>query len=135
MAAKGSLSGTVLKTSGSLLYMSAAPCEIPQWGTADAEFKVPSIENPELAHIISLKPGVGPNIATHVSPTASISSMFDFLPFRSIRLLCFKSSPYFSVTLVLADTVFPYGPADENSSPCSRTQNDLSGFSWWMPAE
>ena len=70
MAAKGSLSGTVLKTSGSLLYMSAAPCEIPQWGTADAEFKVPSIEDPELAHIISLNPREGPNMATHASPTA-----------------------------------------------------------------
>ena len=30
-----------------------------QWGTADAEIQVPSVENPELSKVLPLKPGVG----------------------------------------------------------------------------
>ena len=43
-----------------------------QWGTADAEYKAPSVENPELTkfNVLPLKPVVGQNIATHASPTA-----------------------------------------------------------------
>ena len=57
----------------------------PQWGTADTEIRVPSAENPELSKVIlSLKPGVGQNIALCASPTARISafliSTFSFLP-------------------------------------------------------
>ena len=32
---------------------------LPQWGTADAEIKVPSVENPELTNVNPLKPGAG----------------------------------------------------------------------------
>ena len=42
----------------------------PQWGTADAQIKVPSAENLELSCVLALKPGVGQNIAMHASPTA-----------------------------------------------------------------
>ena len=28
---------------------------VPQWGTANAEIKVPSVENPELTHVFPLK--------------------------------------------------------------------------------
>ena len=52
------------------------PSEFAQWGAADAEVKVHSVENPELANVLSLYPGVGQNIATHASPTAGISSLF-----------------------------------------------------------
>ena len=46
-----------------------SPSEFAQWGTADAEVKVHSVENPELANVLPLKPGAGQNIATHASST------------------------------------------------------------------
>ena len=39
-----------------------------QRGTADAEIKAPSVENPGLTNVLPRKPGVGQNIATHASP-------------------------------------------------------------------
>ena len=56
----------------------------PQWGTADKEFMVPFVENPELTNALPLKPGAGPNIATHASPTAGnfcLPGLFIFLLF------------------------------------------------------
>ena len=47
-----------------------SPAVFPLWGTEDSEIKVPSVENPELTNCLSLKPGVGQNIAMHASPTA-----------------------------------------------------------------
>jgi len=41
-----------------------------EWGAADTEIKVPSVENPELANVLLLKPGVDENIAMHALPTA-----------------------------------------------------------------
>ena len=35
----------------------------------DAEIKVPSVENQELANVIRLRKGVGQNIAMHASPS------------------------------------------------------------------
>ena len=43
---------------------------LPQWVTADAEIKVPSVENPELTHVLPLKLGVGQNLSMHASPAA-----------------------------------------------------------------
>ena len=37
---------------------------------ADGKIKVPSVENSELTNLLTLKPGVGQNIATDASPTA-----------------------------------------------------------------
>ena len=37
---------------------------------ADAEIKVSSVVNPALTNVVSLKPGIGQNIAAHASPTA-----------------------------------------------------------------
>ena len=42
----------------------------PQGGTADAENKIPSVENPELTNCLPLMPGIGQNIATRASPAA-----------------------------------------------------------------
>ena len=42
----------------------------PEKDTVGAEIKVPYVENPELWNVLSLKPGVGQNIAMHASPTA-----------------------------------------------------------------
>ena len=45
---------------------------IPQQGTADAEIKVPSFENPELTNVLLLEFGTGQNIAMHnYVPTAT----------------------------------------------------------------
>ena len=43
-------------------------------GTAEAEIKVPSAENPELSAVLSVKPGGGQNIVLHVSPAARNSA-------------------------------------------------------------
>ena len=47
--------------------------------TAVAEMKVPSSENPELSKVLSVKPGLGQNIALYVSLTAR-NSTFSILP-------------------------------------------------------
>ena len=41
-----------------------------QWGTADAEITVPSVENPEMTYVLLLEPGVGQNRSMRASPTA-----------------------------------------------------------------
>ena len=61
--------------------------EFPWWGTADAEIKVSSVENPELKGSLPLKPGVGQNIAMYASPFARNSFVPNFYipsPFSSI---------------------------------------------------
>ena len=50
-------------------WIMSSTCNLQQ-GTADAEIKAPSVENPELTNVLPQKPGVGQNIATHASPTA-----------------------------------------------------------------
>ena len=50
---------------------SARFCLSPrQWGAADAEMKVPFIENTESLKVLPLKPGVGQYIAMHATLTA-----------------------------------------------------------------
>ena len=44
--------------------------QLPQWGTADAEIKVPSVEKPDVTNILLFKLGVDQNIAMHASRTA-----------------------------------------------------------------
>ena len=69
-----------------------------QSDTTEAEIKVPSVENPELANVLHLNPGICRNIATHASPTAKNSFFvlnFTFpghLPSLKIKI---KSSSYF----------------------------------------
>ena len=50
-----------------------------QWGTADAEIKVPSVENPAER---PSKPGIGQNIATN-RPTSPTARSFFFVPVSS----------------------------------------------------
>ena len=52
--------------------------EVSQMGTADAEIKDPSVENPGLKCSPSLKSRVGQNIALHASPTAKNFSLAHF---------------------------------------------------------
>ena len=51
----------------------------PQWRTADAEIRIPPVENPELK-VLPFKPGVGPNIALHATPTARDFFLGNFCP-------------------------------------------------------
>ena len=72
----------------------------PAVGAADAEIKVPSVENPKLIDVLSLKPAVGQNIATHALPTARnfhvvlisifqvYSSSFSIFQILSLPLVC-----------------------------------------------
>ena len=50
--------------------------ETADWLPADAEIKVPSVENPELTNSLPLKPGAGQNIAMHALTTARILYKF-----------------------------------------------------------
>ena len=43
---------------------------LPLRATADAEIKVPFIENPELTNVLPLKLAVGQNLTMHASPAA-----------------------------------------------------------------
>ena len=57
-----------------------------QWGTAGAEFKAPSVENPELTkfNVLPLKPVVGQNIATQASPPVrNVFVVFSIAPAHS----------------------------------------------------
>ena len=42
----------------------------PQRGTADAEINVDSAESSKFPQVLPLMPGIGRNVAVHVSPTA-----------------------------------------------------------------
>ena len=85
----------------------------PQWGTADAEVKVPSTENPEKTTVLPSKLRAGENIA-------KLSYLFCFLPFRSIRL-------YFSPILSLIFNVSSVGRRNKSRSLCSSLQPIDSG--------
>ena len=73
----------------------------PQWGTADAEIKVLSVENPGLTNVLPLKLGVGQNIAMHASPTARNYFLVLISTFP-VHSPSFSSEPYFLTALVLA---------------------------------
>ena len=98
----------------------------PQWGTANAESNVPSVANPELTSALSLKPGVGQNIASHASPNARI---FFLVLILNSSLSSSKASPYFLTALVLADAVFHVGPRNKTDHPAPVT-HDLSRLPW-----
>ena len=63
---------------------------ILQWGTADTEIKVPSVENPEMTNILPLKPWVSQNIASHASPTASVWQRI-LLPKSTCSFTCLQT--------------------------------------------
>ena len=50
----------------------------PAEGDADAEIKVPGIENPELLKVLFLKPGTDPKVAMHASLTVKKSAFLIF---------------------------------------------------------
>ena len=49
------------------VYTGPFQAAFPAVGTADAEIKIPSVENPELMSVLLLKPGVGQSTAVYAS--------------------------------------------------------------------
>ena len=68
----------------------------PQWRAADAEIKVPSVENTELKRS-PLKPGVGQYIAVHATLTAREFFLAYFYPSGPFICIFSKPSPDFFV--------------------------------------
>ena len=65
-----------------LAFVEVCVIMTPQWDAADAEIKVPSVDHPELAVILPLKPGVGKKVAAHAFSTARnlfLVQIFNFL--------------------------------------------------------
>ena len=79
-----------------------------QWGIADAEIKFPLLRNPELTNIHHLEPGVGQNIATRASPTATnfFLVLISTFPVRSPSCFSSESSHSVLTALVLVNAVF-----------------------------
>lgn len=86
----------------------------PQCGTADAEVKVSTIENPELTDALSLKCGVAQNIATDASPTARNVFLVRISTFPVHSPFTFSKFPsYFSTALVLVNAVSSVAPGNK----------------------
>ena len=81
----------------------------PQWGTADAEIKVPSVENSELPKVLPLKPGVGQNIAMHASSTAMNFFLISTFPVHSTSFFSGLSLVFLALTVA-------------NTAPCMSPQ-------------
>ena len=47
-----------------------------QWGTVDAEIKVPYVKNPKLTNVLPLKPGAAHDVAAHALSTARSFFLF-----------------------------------------------------------
>ena len=70
--------------SGFSLQFLSPRYSLPQRGTEYAEIDVPSVENPQLSKVHSLKPGTGgQNIAMQSSPTARNFPLFSTFPVHS----------------------------------------------------
>ena len=73
------------------LPFSPPPTQTTQWGTADAEIKVSSAENPELSKVLSLKAEVDSNM--HAAPASIRFKLYGLLSgFSALCNFCFPSS-------------------------------------------
>ena len=79
--------------------------ELPQWGAADAEIKVPSDENTELKR-------VGQYIAIHAALTARDFFLAYFYPSGPFTCICFSKSLLIASVLAMANTWFLCRPAE-----------------------
>ena len=66
----------------------------PLWGTADAEMKHPSVENPDLK-VLPFKPGAGLYIALRATPTTGDFFLAKFYPSGPFTCVLSKTSPEF----------------------------------------
>ena len=67
----------------------------PLWGTADAEIRALSVDNPELTDVLPLKPAVGQNDYSH----ACFAHCQDFLPYPNFYRTLVHSPSFFSQIL------------------------------------
>ena len=64
--------------------------------TADIVIEISSEEYPEPSKLLSIKPGVGQNIALHTSPTARKSDFYLYL-YSSFSLILFREGRYIAL--------------------------------------
>ena len=76
----------------------------PQWGAADAEVKVPSVENTELKGSLPLKPGVGQYIAMHATLIARDFFLANFYPSGQFTRIFFQNLSLVFPVLAMADS-------------------------------
>ena len=92
-----------------------------QWGTVDAENKVPLSETPALLRVLAFKPGAGQNIALLVSPAASNTTIITFYLSSAFNVTSSPPPPFLPPFFAL------WGTADvELRSPLPRTHWRLS---------
>ena len=88
----------------------------PQWGAADAEIKVPSVENTEFTG--SPFKAWGRTLYSHTCYTCCQGFLpCLFLPFRSIHMHFFFNSPNFLPALAVANTSSYVGPQNKIGRP------------------
>ena len=99
----------------------------PQWGTADAEITLPSVETPEPINVLSLNPGLGETISALASPTARILllALISAFPVHSPSFFSPNSLP----TFYKAGAVSRVGRGIEQV-PLLVVTSDLSRFLW-----
>ena len=87
------------------------PFTFPQWGAADAEIKVPSVENTELKR--SLFKAWSSSVYSHTCYAYCQGFLpYLFLPFGSIHLPFFQNLSRFFPVLAAANTWFLCRPAE-----------------------
>ena len=90
-------------------------------GTADAEIRDPSVQNPHLK-VLPFKPGAGPYKATHATPTARDFFLTNFYPPRPFTCIFSKASPDVFPVLAVANTGSYVGPQNKIGHPAHRSR-------------
>ena len=73
-----------------------AHTQSPRWETGILELRPPSLVNPELSKVLSSKPSVGQNIASHASSAARNSTVLFTFPVPSLHFFSFYFGPAYS---------------------------------------
>ena len=86
-------------------------------GTADAEIRDPSVQNPHLK-VLPFKPGAGPYKATHATPTARDFFLASFYPSGPVTCIFSKTSPNRALPVLdVANTGSCVGPQNKIGHP------------------
>ena len=104
-----------------------SPPPPPHWGTADAEMKDQSVENPKLKDwfkqncykVLPLKPGAGPYLAMHATPTARDFFLSKFYPSVHSSLF-FPKPPQILPVLAVANNGSCMGLQSKRGHPAYR---------------
>ena len=97
-----------------VLFKFCAAVFPPQWGSADAEIKDPSVENTQRFSLFKL--GAGPYKAMNATPTARDFFLADCYPSDPFTCIFFLISPEFSL-LAVANTSSCAGPQNKIGHP------------------